>query len=168
MSLNKILFTKLQHTNKHNVPYQFTKGRFRPATFWKTDRCDLISPAVHRDRTLLTTFRLTDTDDESNWHVLNCHLQAGLNAKRRYSQCNHSYFKKYATHLLLFSWRMIMNCMTLFLLFAPFHNSIMILSISRVLQIEDGVAAAVKLAKKLKGEIFLLLNALHWNYDRFS
>ena len=84
----------------------YKKGRFRPATFWKTDRCDLVSPAIHRDRCLLTTFRLNHSDDESNWHVLNCHLQAGLKAKRR------------------------------------------------VLQIEDGVAAAVKLAKRLKGKNF--------------
>jgi hypothetical protein len=58
----------------------------------------LVSPAQHKDRTLLTTFRLVnnDTNSESdsqddnsrdeNWHVLNCHLQAGQNGGRRVRQ----------------------------------------------------------------------------------
>jgi hypothetical protein len=68
----------------------FKKGRFRPATFWKTDRCHLVSPAVHKDRTLLTSFSLplqvTQKDDNRHWHVLNCHLQAGNEAPRRLRQ----------------------------------------------------------------------------------
>lgn len=58
----------------------FKRGRFRPATFWK--RCELVSPAVHKDRTLLTAFRR----QEQTWHVLNCHLQAGAEARRRVRQ----------------------------------------------------------------------------------
>ena len=34
----------------------FKKGRFRPATFWKSSRVSLVAPAVHKDRTLLTVF----------------------------------------------------------------------------------------------------------------
>lgn len=69
----------------------FRKGRFRPATFWKKDRVDLISPAQHKDRTMLTTFKLVndDSDNQSNqdnWHVLNCHLQAGKQGGRRVRQ----------------------------------------------------------------------------------
>jgi len=71
----------------------FRKGRFRPATFWKTSRVELVSPAQHKDRTMLTTFRLTTTptptDNDSsseNWHVLNCHLQAGKQGGRRVRQ----------------------------------------------------------------------------------
>jgi mRNA deadenylase 3'-5' endonuclease subunit Ccr4 len=77
----------------------FKKGRFRPATFYKTSRCELVAPAVHKDRTLLTVFRrkrymdeslhLRDhTDDEKNWYVLNCHLQAGKQGSRRLRQIN--------------------------------------------------------------------------------
>lgn len=90
----------------------FKKGRFRPASFWKSARCQLVSPPVHKDRTLLTAFRLVqaltaalnnDDDDDGtfagkksiangssdgNWHVLNCHLQAGKQASRRLRQIN--------------------------------------------------------------------------------
>lgn len=69
----------------------FRKGRFRPATFWKKDRVELANPAQHKDRTLLTTFRVVDDDDTENteddyWHVLNCHLQAGKQGGRRVRQ----------------------------------------------------------------------------------
>ncbi|KAL7534215.1 hypothetical protein ACHAXR_009884 [Thalassiosira sp. AJA248-18] len=72
----------------------FRKGRFRPATFWKTDRVQLASPAMHKDRTLLTSFRLVDegttdtTKKDEYWHVLNCHLQAGKQGGRRVRQIN--------------------------------------------------------------------------------
>mmetsp|Transcript_17213 Transcript_17213/g.25630 ORF Transcript_17213/g.25630 Transcript_17213/m.25630 type:complete len:450 (-) Transcript_17213:28-1377(-) len=67
----------------------FRKGRFRPATFWKKDRVELVCPAQHKDRTMLTTFRLNDSDEagsQDNWHVLNCHLQAGKQGGRRVRQ----------------------------------------------------------------------------------
>ena len=69
----------------------FRRGRFRPATFWKTDKCTLITDAVHKDRTLLTVFQLNDVEENHpgfgrNWHVLNCHLQAGPEGKRRLRQ----------------------------------------------------------------------------------
>ena len=82
----------------------FKKGRFRPATFWKTSSLELTAPPVHKDRTLLTSFRRkAGTDDDAggnandkkadktidgNWYVLNCHLQAGNNAPRRVRQIN--------------------------------------------------------------------------------
>ena len=76
----------------------FKKGRFRPATFWKTSRCDLAAPAVHKDRTLLTAFRVArtangSTDDGQRsggriWYILNAHLQAGKQARRRVRQIN--------------------------------------------------------------------------------
>lgn len=72
----------------------FKKGRFRPATFWKTSRCDLVCPPVHKDRTLLTAFQLQSTEEQSTidqsktWYVLNCHLQAGGQAARRLRQIN--------------------------------------------------------------------------------
>lgn len=72
----------------------FKKGRFRPATFWKTSRLELASPPVHKDRTLLTAFRpsaqQTTSDDGSSrvWYVLNCHLQAGQERRRRLRQIN--------------------------------------------------------------------------------
>lgn len=62
----------------------FKKGRFRPATFWKTDRCTLALPAAHKDRTLLTAFKLLD--EGQPWFVLNCHLQAAKQGKRRVRQ----------------------------------------------------------------------------------
>jgi hypothetical protein len=88
----------------------FKKGRFRPATFWKTSRLELASDPVHKDRTLLTAFRHrprpapTDQDDQAAaaaapsgdaelgpprvWYVLNCHLQAGREGQRRVRQIN--------------------------------------------------------------------------------
>jgi len=68
----------------------FKRGRFRPATFWKSSKCKLVSPPVHKDRTLLTAFQLNLSTDHpfssKNWHVLNCHLQAGQQGKRRVRQ----------------------------------------------------------------------------------
>ena len=75
----------------------FRKGRFRPATFWKSSRCQLAAPVVHKDRTMLTAFRLEPQQLQRNtphpqperiWHVLNCHLQAGKEGKRRLRQIN--------------------------------------------------------------------------------
>ncbi|MGK3743212.1 MAG: exonuclease III [Bacillariaceae sp.] len=42
----------------------FKKGRFRPATFWKSSECRLVTPPVHKDRSLITAFerRIRDTD----------------------------------------------------------------------------------------------------------
>ena len=65
----------------------FKKGRFRPATFWRTSAVELACPPVHKDRTLLTTFRhIEEGSDGRNWHVLNCHLQAGKQGGRRVRQ----------------------------------------------------------------------------------
>jgi hypothetical protein len=74
----------------------FKKGRFRPATFWKSSRCFLMSDPVHKDRTLLTAFRLrAQPIDQTGiapfpppgtWYVLNCHLQAGKQGSRRLRQ----------------------------------------------------------------------------------
>lgn len=65
----------------------FKKGRFRPATFWKSTKCQLTTAAVHKDRTLLTTFMIKgDDSDSAPWHVLNCHLQAGKQGNRRLRQ----------------------------------------------------------------------------------
>ena len=59
------------------------KGRFRPATFWKTSKVSLID-AAHRDRCLLTLFELSDTTKRVV--VVNAHLQAGPEGGRRLRQ----------------------------------------------------------------------------------
>eukprot|EP00980_Cylindrotheca_fusiformis_P015830 scaffold4637_cov128-Cylindrotheca_fusiformis.AAC.1 len=67
----------------------FKKGRFRPATFWKTSKCELSLPAVHKDRCLLTAFRSSSQSSEEtehSWFVCNCHLQAGKQGQRRVRQ----------------------------------------------------------------------------------
>lgn len=67
----------------------YKKGRFRPATFWKTSHCTLATPAVHKDRSLLTAFTLTEfSEDPQCWYVANVHLQAGKNGPRRVRQMN--------------------------------------------------------------------------------
>ncbi len=67
----------------------YKKGRFRPATFWKTSHCTLVTPAVHKDRSLLTAFSLNEfSSDRQHWFVANCHLQAGKNGPRRVRQIN--------------------------------------------------------------------------------
>jgi mRNA deadenylase 3'-5' endonuclease subunit Ccr4 len=102
----------------------FKRGRFRPATFWRSSKCKLASPPVHKDRTLLTCFYLQGSDGDgvksvnSNriWHVLNCHLQAGPQGSRR------------------------------------------------LRQMDEGINASFKLAKKLKGESYcthIMQNYLH-------
>ena len=50
-----------------------------------------MTDAVHKDRTLLTVFQLNDLEEGHpsfgrNWHVLNCHLQAGPEGRRRVRQ----------------------------------------------------------------------------------
>ena len=67
----------------------FKKGRFRPATFWKESKCTLVTPAAHKDRTLLTAFKLKYQEEDEQlgtWFVLNCHLQAGKEGRRRFRQ----------------------------------------------------------------------------------
>ena len=86
----------------------FKKGRFRPATFWKSSSCELAMPAVHKDRCLLTAFRFPKNDNTNddknvddkkkgkgstesgsrNWYICNCHLQAGNQGPRRVRQIN--------------------------------------------------------------------------------
>ena len=71
-----------------------------------------MSPAQHKDRTMLTTFRLTTTptptDNDSsseNWHVLNCHLQAGKQGGRRVRQIVEGKFKlHFMLQLVHISW----------------------------------------------------------------
>lgn len=62
----------------------FKKGRFRPATFWKTESCEMVD-IVHKDRTLLTAVKKGSSVDHI-WYVLNCHLQAGKQGSRRVRQ----------------------------------------------------------------------------------
>ena len=65
----------------------FRKGRFRPATFWRGDRLELLGSAIHRDRCLITPFRLKGSDDNKYLWVANMHLQAGNEqAVRRFRQ----------------------------------------------------------------------------------
>lgn len=79
----------------------YKRGRFRPATFWKKSRCELVTPPVHKDRSLLTAFRpkvsttnssiaeeKSETGNNSNWYVVNLHLQAGKQGARRLRQIN--------------------------------------------------------------------------------
>lgn len=77
------------------------RGRFRPATFWRTARVTLEGSPVHRDRCLLTSFRLNTGSSGGGdalgaaedpiptrraVHVINCHLNAGPAAQRRLRQ----------------------------------------------------------------------------------
>lgn len=74
----------------------YKKGRFRPATFWKTSELTLVAPEVHKDRCLLTAFQRAagkgdggindQLSTPSLWFVANCHLQAGQNGPRRVRQ----------------------------------------------------------------------------------
>jgi len=63
----------------------FQKGRFRPATFWKSSQCQLAAPAAHKDRCLLTAFQVHG-DENRHFVVGNCHLQAGKQGPRRLRQ----------------------------------------------------------------------------------
>ncbi|KAJ1452444.1 Endonuclease/exonuclease/phosphatase [Pelagophyceae sp. CCMP2097] len=61
------------------------KGRFRPATFWKSTKCTLLAEA-HRDRCLLTTFETAPCENRKVICVVNAHLQAGPEGGRRLRQ----------------------------------------------------------------------------------
>ena len=82
-----------------------TKGRMRPATFWKRDRMALCDAGgelidadqadggglIHGDRTLTTMLRLRGEDGmavrgREPLFVVNCHLSAGSEARRRLRQ----------------------------------------------------------------------------------
>jgi len=68
----------------------FRKGRFRPATFWRSDRVTLPSAPVHRDRCLVAAFKLLGSGATGGTipdvYVVNCHLTAGPEANRRLRQ----------------------------------------------------------------------------------
>jgi endonuclease/exonuclease/phosphatase family metal-dependent hydrolase len=82
----------------------YRKGRMRPATFWKTSKCTLIGEPIHKDRCLLTCFKLNNNSGKGSnaistktrangesqqspfWHIMNCHLSAGPNGPRRLRQ----------------------------------------------------------------------------------
>ena len=79
----------------------YSKGRMRPATFWKKDRmalCDAAGEPVneppagmlHGDRTLTTMLRLRDEAGalaaRPPLYIVNCHLSAGPEARRRLRQ----------------------------------------------------------------------------------
>lgn len=71
----------------------YKKGRFRPATFWKTAECSLASPPVHKDRSLITAFIPQNEAHippalKHHWFVVNVHLQAGKQGPRRVRQMN--------------------------------------------------------------------------------
>lgn len=79
----------------------YSKGRMRPATFWKRDRmalCDAAGEPVDEpsggllqgDRTFTTMLRLRDEAGAAfvrpTIHIVNCHLSAGPEARRRLRQ----------------------------------------------------------------------------------
>ena len=66
----------------------FRKGRFRPATFWRPDRVELLATPAHKDRILVTPFspvHRVAAPAPTVW-VLNCHLTAGPEGPRRLRQ----------------------------------------------------------------------------------
>ena len=72
----------------------YKKGRFRPATFWKSSECHLAQAPVHKDRSLITVFNTCSKNtkdgeeqkEEQPWYIVNCHLQAGAQGPRRVRQ----------------------------------------------------------------------------------
>lgn len=58
----------------------YKKGRFRPATFWRPSRVELADKPMHRDRCLVTQFKLNLADESAEMQekrvwVANVHLQ---------------------------------------------------------------------------------------------
>ena len=43
----------------------YKRGRFRPATFWKSSRVSAVAPPQHRDRVLVIPFQRVHTDPQS-------------------------------------------------------------------------------------------------------
>jgi Endonuclease/Exonuclease/phosphatase family len=116
----------------------FPKGRFRPATFWKTSTCHLVMEpggAVAKDRTLLTAFRLTNTKGNNN------------NSNNGPPPPTTMTTKKNTTHKKTLApprnWY-ILNC----------HLQAGKNGPRRLRQIQEGIKAVRTLAKKQKGRFF--------------
>lgn len=61
----------------------YKKGRFRPATFWKSSKVELAAEPLHRDRILITPFKRkavelgsSGTAVQDIYWIVNCHLRA--------------------------------------------------------------------------------------------
>jgi len=75
--------------DKHEI---YKKGRFRPATFWRSSRLEVFDRPIHRDRCLITAFvpqketttiRDQPTIENRYLWVANVHLQAGIRQSSR-------------------------------------------------------------------------------------
>jgi len=77
----------------------YSKGRMRPATFWKRERLTLCDAAgalleatdtsaskLEGDRTLTTHLRLIGDESLPPFHIVNVHLSAGQESRRRLRQ----------------------------------------------------------------------------------
>eukprot|EP00928_Gymnodinium_smaydae_P079864 TRINITY_DN63696_c0_g1_i1.p1 TRINITY_DN63696_c0_g1~~TRINITY_DN63696_c0_g1_i1.p1 ORF type:complete len:411 (+),score=69.55 TRINITY_DN63696_c0_g1_i1:280-1512(+) len=66
----------------------FSKGRMRPATFWRSERWESVAQ-LHKDRTLIVALKLkTGSHKGSVVFLINCHLSAGPAADRRMRQAH--------------------------------------------------------------------------------
>jgi hypothetical protein len=121
----------------------FKKGRFRPATFWKSSRLSLVTPPVHKDRTLLTIFEpvvpvpvavstAVDNNKESTGDE-DSFRQQHPEKKGKQGKGQHQPHQRY--------WY-ILNC----------HLQAGGQAQRRLRQIMEGIKAVVTAAKKLKGK----------------
>jgi hypothetical protein len=114
----------------------FKRGRFRPATFWKTDRVELVMPPIHKNRTLLTIFRTTkkQTSAEGESHDSNTSAatKKQTSAEEKSRSCNTS------ADSLWF----VLNC----------HLQSGPNGPRRVRQIDEGMKSILTAARKLKSK----------------
>jgi hypothetical protein len=121
----------------------FKKGRFRPATFWKSSRVSLVATPVHKDRTLLTVFEPAVGSESSNNHVVKENVDGkplpetkgkgkGQQQQQQQQQQQEQHQQRY--------WY-ILNC----------HLQAGGQAQRRLRQIMEGIKAVVTAAKKLKG-----------------
>ena len=95
----------------------YKKGRFRPATFWKSSRVSVVSPPMHRDRVLVIPFRKVKKEEVERsetipqdakhklieppsfpdldlpFYVANCHLQVSFPMRVKCFHCNKLFFE---------------------------------------------------------------------------
>jgi hypothetical protein len=137
----------------------FKRGRFRPATFWKTDRVELVVPPIHKDRTLLTVFRTTKQQTSAEGESRDSNTSAITKKQTSAEGASHdsntsaatkkqtsAEVKSHNSDTSADSLWFVLNC----------HLQSSPNGPRRVRQIDEGMKSIITAARKLKSKLYLL------------
>jgi hypothetical protein len=137
----------------------FKRGRFRPATFWKTDRVELVVPPIHKDRTLLTVFRTTKQQTSAEGESRDSNTSAITKKQTSAEGASHdsntsaatkkqtsAEVKSHNSDTSADSLWFVLNC----------HLQSGPNGPRRVRQIDEGMKSIITAARKLKSKLYLL------------